>query len=246
MSGLENFNVIFRQEPKLSTGNHFGSRMVFDRDGYLFITLGENNNPPTAQDLDKLQGKVVRIFPDGRAPEAKGKTVEGTVAPSHVWEKSPAISGMAFYDSNRFKPWNHNLFIGALAAETLIRLQFESWPGNNDAHSGILLVFQYFTRLGVQVYIPFDAFSVEHFGLVDVATVGVFQFGTVQGCARVFDQRCFVQHFEVHYGASLVQANDFIGPDIRLCEARDTRQGEDGEHGIQGFHWIFLWVQLFG
>jgi glucose/arabinose dehydrogenase len=53
---LKDFNVIFRQEPKLSVGNHFGSRLVFDRDGYLFITLGENNDRPTAQDLDKLQG----------------------------------------------------------------------------------------------------------------------------------------------------------------------------------------------
>jgi glucose/arabinose dehydrogenase len=210
MGKLEGFNVIFRQEPKLSTGNHFGSRMVFDRDGYLFITLGENNNRPTAQDLDKLQGKVVRIFPDGRVPEdnpfvgqkgvrpeiwsyghrnpqgaalnpwtgtlwthehgpkggdeiniieagknygwpiathgsdyslqpiseARGKTVEGTVAPKHVWEKSPAISGMAFYDSERFKLWNHNLFIGALGAEDLIRLQFD---GDKIVHEERLL-----------------------------------------------------------------------------------------------------------
>lgn len=45
---LKDFNVIFRQEPKLSVSNHFGSRLVFDRDGYLFITLGENNDRPTA------------------------------------------------------------------------------------------------------------------------------------------------------------------------------------------------------
>ena len=37
LTKLSNFQVIFRQEPKLSTGNHFGSRLVFDRDGYLFI-----------------------------------------------------------------------------------------------------------------------------------------------------------------------------------------------------------------
>ncbi|MDN5402546.1 MAG: PQQ-dependent sugar dehydrogenase, partial [Pseudomonas sp.] len=39
LSGLEDFKVILRQEPKLSTGNHFGSRLAFDRDGYLFVTL---------------------------------------------------------------------------------------------------------------------------------------------------------------------------------------------------------------
>lgn len=193
---LEDFNVIFRQQPKLSSGNHFGSRLVFDRNGYLFIALGENNQRPTSQDLDKLQGKLVRILPDGTVPkdnpfvgrdnvrpeiwsfghrnqqgaalnpwtgelwtnehgprggdeinipkpgknfgwpiathginyslmpipEARGEHVDGMVDPHHVWEKSPAISGMAFYDNPRFKPWEHSLFIGALAAQELIRL----------------------------------------------------------------------------------------------------------------------------
>ncbi|WP_409079858.1 PQQ-dependent sugar dehydrogenase [Pusillimonas sp. SM2304] len=66
---LEGFTVIFRQTPKLSTGAHFGSRLVFDKQGYLFIALGENNQRPTSQDLDKLQGKVVRLHPDGRIPD---------------------------------------------------------------------------------------------------------------------------------------------------------------------------------
>ncbi len=66
---LENFTVIFRQSPKLSTGEHFGSRLVFDRQGFLFIALGENNQRSTSQDLDKLQGKVVRLHPDGRVPD---------------------------------------------------------------------------------------------------------------------------------------------------------------------------------
>ncbi|MBF6039094.1 PQQ-dependent sugar dehydrogenase [Pseudomonas sp. P154a] len=207
---LKDFKVIFRQEPKLSVGNHFGSRLVFDRDGYLFITLGENNDRPTAQDLDKLQGKVVRIYPDGKVPddnpfvgqagvrpeiwsygqrnpqgaalnpwtgvlwenehgpqggdelniiergknygwplathginysgdpipEAKGKTAEGTVAPHHVWEKSPGLSGMAFYDGDRFKAWQHNAFIGALVSQELIRLQFD---GDKVVHEERLL-----------------------------------------------------------------------------------------------------------
>ncbi|MCU1756457.1 PQQ-dependent sugar dehydrogenase [Pseudomonas helleri] len=210
MSSLSDFKVIFRQEPKLSTGNHFGSRLVFDRDGYLFIALGENNQRSTSQDLDKLQGKVVRIYPDGRIPEdnpfvgqkgarpeiwsyghrnqqgaalnpwtgtlwthehgpkggdeinliergqnygwplathgidysskpipeAKGKVVEGTVAPYHVWEKSPGISGMTFYDGERFKPWQHNLFIGALADKDVIRLQLD---GDKVVHEERLL-----------------------------------------------------------------------------------------------------------
>jgi glucose/arabinose dehydrogenase len=199
LSRLEDFNVIFRQQPKLSVGNHFGARIVFDRDGYLFIALGENNDRATAQDLDKLQGKIVRLFPDGKVPpdnpfvgrdnvrpeiwsyghrnqqgaalnpwtgtlwtnehgpkggdevniieraqnygwplathginysgdaipEAKGEFVEGTIKPYHVWQKSPGVSGMAFYDASRFKAWDHNVFIGALASDELIRLEFK-------------------------------------------------------------------------------------------------------------------------
>src|SRR5690606_11447019 len=66
---LTDFTVIFRQQPKLSRGQHFGSRLVFDDEGYLFVTLGENNQRPTAQDLDKLQGKVVRLRADGSIPD---------------------------------------------------------------------------------------------------------------------------------------------------------------------------------
>ncbi len=58
---VEQFTVFFRQQPKLSSGNHFGGKLVFDKNGMLFISLGENNQRPTAQALDKLQGKIVRL-----------------------------------------------------------------------------------------------------------------------------------------------------------------------------------------
>jgi glucose/arabinose dehydrogenase len=65
---LQDVQVIFRQSPKLSSGNHFGSRLVFDDAGHLFVTLGENNVRITAQYLDHHQGKVVRLWPDGTIP----------------------------------------------------------------------------------------------------------------------------------------------------------------------------------
>jgi len=67
-NGLESVQVVFRQEPKVSGGAHFGSRLVFARDGNLFITTGDRQNRPFVQDLTKLQGKVVRIRPDGTIP----------------------------------------------------------------------------------------------------------------------------------------------------------------------------------
>ncbi|TCC04550.1 PQQ-dependent sugar dehydrogenase [Kosakonia quasisacchari] len=66
---LDDFQVVFRQQPKLSTGNHFGGRLVFDGKGNLWIALGENNQRSTAQDLDKLQGKLVRLTDQGKVPE---------------------------------------------------------------------------------------------------------------------------------------------------------------------------------
>lgn len=196
MERLENFKVVFRQTPKLSTGNHFGGRMVFDGKGYLFIALGENNQRSTAQDMDKLQGKLVRLTENGEVPpdnpfagkqgvrseiwsyghrnpqgmalnpangelwlnehgpkggdeinvaqpgknygwplatwginysglpipEAKGEIVEGTEQPIYYWKVSPAVSGMAFYNSDKFPQWKGKLFIGALKEKNLIEL----------------------------------------------------------------------------------------------------------------------------
>jgi glucose/arabinose dehydrogenase len=67
--GLENTQVIWRQQPKVSGSNHWGSRIVFRPDGTLFVTLGERfNHSERAQDLSATLGKIVRINPDGSAP----------------------------------------------------------------------------------------------------------------------------------------------------------------------------------
>jgi aldose sugar dehydrogenase len=81
---LSNGVVILRQLPKLSTGNHFGSRLVFDGEGHLFVTLGENNSRIDAQGLDRLQGKVVRIWPDGSVP-ADNPFASRTDVGKYIW-----------------------------------------------------------------------------------------------------------------------------------------------------------------
>ena len=65
---LENVEVIFRQQPKGSTGRHFGSRLVFDREGYLYITLGDRGEMERAQKADDHAGSVIRLHDDGRVP----------------------------------------------------------------------------------------------------------------------------------------------------------------------------------
>ena len=67
--GLEGVTVIFRQQPAMASRQHFGSRLVFGRDGNLFVTLGDRNSGrDLVQQLDNHIGKVVRIDRDGTAP----------------------------------------------------------------------------------------------------------------------------------------------------------------------------------
>ncbi len=65
---LDNVQVIFRMAPKLRSGYHFGSRLVFDRDGYLFITLGDRGEMERAQNAGDHNGSVIRLHDDGRVP----------------------------------------------------------------------------------------------------------------------------------------------------------------------------------
>ncbi len=104
-SRLEDFKVVFRQQPKLSTGNHFGGRLVFDGKGYLYIGLGENNQRPTAQELDKLQGKVVRLTEQGEIPK-DNPFVNRAGARPEIWSygiRNP--QGMAM------NPWSDTLWL---------------------------------------------------------------------------------------------------------------------------------------
>ncbi len=66
---LSEVRVIFRQAPKVSSQHHCGSRIVFARDGRLFVGLGDRfSRKDDAQTLDNHHGKVVRIDAEGKAP----------------------------------------------------------------------------------------------------------------------------------------------------------------------------------
>ena len=196
---LSGVKVIFRQQPKFASNHHFGSRLVFARDGNLFVTTGERNSQrDKAQDLGTHIGKIVRITPDGGVPpdnpfvgregalpevwsfghrnaqgaalhpdtgqlwetehgprggdeinlpmpganygwpvitfgrEYSGQKVgqgisakAGMEQPVHYWVPSIAPSGMAFHDGRGFPQWKGQLFVGALAAAQLVRLEVE-------------------------------------------------------------------------------------------------------------------------
>ena len=69
---VENVQVIFHQAPSLRSTLHFGGRLVFGRDGTLFITVGDRSiteGRMQAQRMDGLLGKVIRLNSDGSVPK---------------------------------------------------------------------------------------------------------------------------------------------------------------------------------
>jgi aldose sugar dehydrogenase len=195
---LANVKVIFRQEGPLSSGNHYGCRIVQGRDGNLWLTMGDHfTYRDEAQNLGNHLGKIVRLTPDGAVPldnpfvgrrDAKpeiwsyghrnsqgaalhpqsgklwmhehgprggdevniplaGKNYgwpvigygidysgakiheaaakPGMEQPIKYWVPSIAPSGMAFYTADLFPNWKANLFVGALAAQLLVRLELD-------------------------------------------------------------------------------------------------------------------------
>lgn len=195
---LEGLEEIFIANARTPTGVHFGSRLVFARDGTLFVTLGDRGERELAQDLASHGGKIVRIRDDGTVPEdnffvlhaharpeiwslghrnvqgaalhpvtgelwthehgpqggdevniaragrnygwpvisygreygtglpiGEGTEKPGLEQPLWVWVPSIAPSGMAFYTGDRFPAWRGDLFVGALRAQMLVRLELD-------------------------------------------------------------------------------------------------------------------------
>ena len=194
---LTQVETIFRALPKSQSGRHFGSRIVLSTDGYLYITLGDRADPNSAQKLDDHRGSLIRLWPDGRVPDANpfvsasgakpeiftygnrnvqgiaiqphsgfiwmhehgprggdelniaqeganygwplvshGINYDGSIIserptrpdvepPIYTWVPSIAPSGMTFYNSDAFPNWRDNLFVGALRARLLVRLELK-------------------------------------------------------------------------------------------------------------------------
>lgn len=83
-NGLDDVEVIFREEPRINNGLHFGSRLAFAPDGKLFVTLGERFQFDPAQDNSNHLGTMVRINPDGSVPD-DNPFVDESGAKPEIW-----------------------------------------------------------------------------------------------------------------------------------------------------------------
>ncbi len=98
--------LIFQGEPATSAGHHFGSRIVFDDDGYLFTTIGDRGVMNNAQTLENHNGKVLRIHDDGSVP-ADNPFVNVDGAKPEIWSYGHRnIQGMGLHPDTR-QLWSH-------------------------------------------------------------------------------------------------------------------------------------------
>ena len=195
---LQQVETLFRMQPKSSAGQHFGSRIVFDRDGLMYVTLGDRGEMKRAQDLGDHAGKILRLTDAGKpapgnpfasnekaraeiyslgnrnvqgaalhpstgvlwatehGPQGgdelnvikagtnygwplityganyvigtrigEGSANDGLAQPQKQWTPSPALSGLAFYSGDKFPKWRGDLLLGALRAQSLIRVRLD-------------------------------------------------------------------------------------------------------------------------
>lgn len=104
---LMNWEVIWRQIPKVSGEGHFGHRLVFSDDGSLFVTSGERQKFDPAQDMEQNLGKVIRILDNGALPEDNPFVDQGGVA-AQIWSighRNPL--GIAFDEQGKL--WLHEM-----------------------------------------------------------------------------------------------------------------------------------------
>lgn len=65
---LRNLEVIFQAQPGTTSGRHFGARLVFTKDAFLYITLGDHGQMERAQQPQDHAGSMIRLHDDGRVP----------------------------------------------------------------------------------------------------------------------------------------------------------------------------------
>ncbi|MBU2941599.1 PQQ-dependent sugar dehydrogenase [Shimia thalassica] len=81
---LSDVRQIFEMTPGSKGGRHFGSRIVEARDGTLFVTVGERGDRPSAQDLGRHNGSIIRITRTGAVP-ADNPFVSNAAAQPEIW-----------------------------------------------------------------------------------------------------------------------------------------------------------------
>jgi glucose/arabinose dehydrogenase len=98
---LEDLQVIWRQEPKVTGQGHYGHRLAFGPEGHLWISSSERQKFDPAQDMRTNLGKIVRLNDDGSVPADNPFASEGGVT-AQIWSLGHRnVLGLAFDGEGR-------------------------------------------------------------------------------------------------------------------------------------------------
>jgi aldose sugar dehydrogenase len=127
-NSLVDFEQIFHGRPLSGGGSHFGSRIVFDEQGYLFTTIGDRGQMNTAQNLESHNGTVLRMNDDGSVP-ADNPFVNEPGAQPEIWSYGHRnIQGMVFHPETG-DLWTHEHGPrGGDEINVILRAENYGWP----------------------------------------------------------------------------------------------------------------------
>jgi glucose/arabinose dehydrogenase len=104
---LDQFKVIWRQQPKVEGGAHYSHRLAFSPDGHLFISSGDRFKFSPAQGTDTNLGKIVRLSAEGAPAQGNPFARQGGVA-AQIWSTGHrSVLGLAFAPDGRL--WQHEM-----------------------------------------------------------------------------------------------------------------------------------------
>ncbi len=212
--------------------NHFGGKIAFDKDGYLFLTLGDRQVPPQgnldahpAQDLSNHHGKIVRLHDDGRVP-ADNPFVNRAGAKPEIWSYGHRnVQGLAIHPETGDVWTNEH---GPQGGDELNRVQ----PGRNYGWPVIGFGVNYQTGLAIHAGTHREGMEQPtHVWVPSIGTSGLMIYtGTrfpewrgnlfVGGMARHRLARLTLDKQRVTHEETLVP---------QMGRIRDVRQAPDGD-----------------
>jgi glucose/arabinose dehydrogenase len=103
---LTDLQELFSAQPFSGSGLHFGSRIAFDGNGYMFFSCGERGTKENAQNLGNHLGKILRLHDDGRIPK-DNPFVNKTGAKPEIWSYGHRNPQGLVYDKESKTLWAH-------------------------------------------------------------------------------------------------------------------------------------------
>ena len=103
---LKDVIKLFQSDIKNNEDKHFGSRIVFDKDGFVFVSFGERGNSNSAQDLSNHNGTIIRLTDTGEVPQ-DNPFVSNPNAKPEIWSYGHRnVQGLALHPITG-ELWSH-------------------------------------------------------------------------------------------------------------------------------------------